>query len=90
MATPKTFTIRELFAAVACFAIASAIIGVCMTRPPSPDIGDIRYLCLGLFSPVIGGFIGLGIGCLSGHKISATALGILLPLIGVLALLVKY
>jgi hypothetical protein len=90
MAAPRTFTIRELFAAVACFAIASAIIGVCMTRPPSPDIGNISYLSLGFFSLVIGGFIGLGISCLSGHKIRAAAIGILLPLIGVLVFLAKH
>lgn len=73
-------TSRQLYAAIGCFALAAAIAGICFILPPSPDIGEITLVCLGFASPAIGGFVGLGIGCLIGRKIWGLVIGFAVPL----------
>jgi hypothetical protein len=74
------FSTRDMMLSVASFAVASGIMLFCITRPPSLDIGDITGFCVALGSPFIGGFIGLGIGCLIQRKLQTMILGTLIPL----------
>jgi len=87
--TRYTFTLQDLFIAIGCFAVALTIIRYCLTREPSYDIGDVRWLFMLFLSPGIGLSVGLGIGVLLHQKLICSLIGFFVPATVVLLLVLS-